>query len=558
MSLHNDKTTAINGALTSEQAANVEKIWDIEEKEVTQISEGIYRISGWGIGNIIAVEGKTGWIIVDTGDSLEMALEQRAALEEKVGKINVEAVLYTHSHYVWGAKAWQDEETTFYAHEDMMDNLSADVGVNVISGNFGTRAMVQFGMLHPEKGEDAFPNKLGFGTDKLEGTKALVPPSVTFEDNIVETHTIAGIEVEVLPSKTDVTDSVAYHFVDKKLLVSNALNSGSMFNLYTLRGDWYRDPMVLVEAADLALSRDIDIQVDIHGVAHTTSEAVTESLQEFRDQMQVIHDQTYRAIALGMDAQGAAEFVYMPMDLRKDKETYGQVESHVKRVYNARIGWMGWDVYDINPMAKNDFSEQLIKSLGGMEKVLSDAQESVDKNTIEGSQWALYLTSQALQKDPTQQDAKMIRAQASRELGQRTSSANARGFYISEALLHEGKLNLGGHTITDFQQVSQALGAVTEAKLAASPLADNVQYLRYLVDSRLAEGKTAEFNVNFTEEAQTYGIALRNGVIAITPMLNAGVTVELTKSDWSQLILGEKTFESLNKSLSVIDQSLVR
>jgi len=119
-------------------------------------------------------------------------------------------------------------------------------------------------------------------------------------------------------------------------------------------------------------------------------------------------------------------------------------------------------------------------------------------------------------------------------------------------------LNLGGHTITDYQQVSQALGTVTEAKLAASPLADNVQYLRYLVDSRLAEGKTAQFNVNFKEEEQTYGIALRNGVIAITPMLNTGATVELTKSDWSQLILGEKTFESLNKSLSVIDQSLVR
>ena len=124
--------------------------------------------------------------------------------------------------------------------------------------------------------------------------------------------------------------------------------------------------------------------------------------------------------------------------------------------------------------------------------------------------------------------------------------------------MHEGKLNLGGHTITDYQQVSQALGTVTEAKLAASPLADNVQYLRYLVDSRLAEGKTAQFNVNFKEEEQTYGIALRNGVIAITPMLNTGATVELTKSDWSQLILGEKTFESLNKSLSVIDQSLVR
>ncbi len=51
-------------------------------------------------------------------------------------------------------------------------------------------------------------------------------------------------------------------------------------------------------------------------------------------------------VVLGMDAQGAAEMVYLPEAIRKDKEVYGQVESHVKRVYGACIGWLGWDVYN--------------------------------------------------------------------------------------------------------------------------------------------------------------------------------------------------------------------
>ena len=42
------------------------------------------------------------------------------------------------------------------------------------------------------------------------GTKAFVPPDITFKDGAVEEHMIAGLRVEVLSCKTDVADSVAY------------------------------------------------------------------------------------------------------------------------------------------------------------------------------------------------------------------------------------------------------------------------------------------------------------------------------------------------------------
>jgi alkyl sulfatase BDS1-like metallo-beta-lactamase superfamily hydrolase len=558
MSLQDKVITGPKGSLTSPQAASVNELWQIEEKNVRKIADGIYRIGGWGIGNIIAVEGPEGWVIVDAGDYLEVAQEQRRALEDKVGKINVAAVLYTHSHYAMGAKAWQDENTRFYGHEDLVPNLNADQGVSVLSGNFGTRAVIQFGMLHPAQGPDAFPNNMGFGAEKLTGTKAFVPPDITFEDGVVENLDIAGLRVEVLPSKTDVSDSVAYYFPEKKLLTSNALAAGTIFNLYTLRGDWYRNPMVFVEAADLALTRDIEYHVDIHGAAVIGKDNVIAGIQETRDQMQIIHDQTYRAIALGMDAQGAAEMIYLPEALRKDKETYGQVESHVKRVYSARIGWMGWDVYDINPLSKARFSRQVVEAMGGAGKVLENAKAANAGETLAGWQWSLYLTSHLLQLDGANAEAKAVRAQAARALGQRTTSANARGFYISEALLHEGKMRFGEHAVSHYQQLSQALGAVTLEKLAASPLDDNVHYLRFMVDPRLAEGKRAEFNASFSNENVSYAIALRNGVVAITGQPNQGPTIELSKDKWNQLIAGEQAFASLHASLKVFDEAIGR
>ena len=250
--------------------------------------------------------------------------------------------------------------------------------------------------------------------------------------------------------------------------------------------------------------------------------------------------------------------IYLPEAIRKNQETYGQVESHVKQVYSARIGWMGWDVYDINPLSKTRFSSQVIDAMGGANEVLKNAKASNAKQSLEGWQWSLYLTSQLLQLDKDNAEVKAVRAQAARALGQRTTSANARGFYISEALLHEGKVQFVGHTLTHYQQLSQALGAVTPKKLAASPLNDNVQYLRFMVDPRLAEGKHSEFNADFADEKVSYAIALRNGVVAITDQPNQGPTIKLTKDDWSQLITGEKSFGSLHASLKAFDEAIGR
>jgi alkyl sulfatase BDS1-like metallo-beta-lactamase superfamily hydrolase len=57
--------------------------------------------------------------------------------------------------------------------------------------------------------------------------------------------------------------------------------------------------------------------------------------------VQLILDQTLRMIAQGLDDRLAAENVYMPARLRDGWEGYGQVESHVRQVYNGNVGWFG-------------------------------------------------------------------------------------------------------------------------------------------------------------------------------------------------------------------------
>ncbi len=212
-SLKNETVTAPNGAITVQDALSVNKLLGADEKVVDEIGKGVYHIRGWGIAHTIAIDAPEGWIIVDTGDSTTTAADMRKRLEQKVGKkIKVAAVLYTHSHYTDGTDAWLDEGAEIWGHEHLDKHKRADTGVSILSGTLGLRALIQFGVLHPPEGPDAFPNKLGFGPEKFVGEKGYRAPTRTFEDGKIINLTIAGEPVEITPCRTDVQDSVGFYF----------------------------------------------------------------------------------------------------------------------------------------------------------------------------------------------------------------------------------------------------------------------------------------------------------------------------------------------------------
>ncbi|EKO3805748.1 hypothetical protein [Vibrio harveyi] len=82
LSLKYDPIVTERGTVTTKPADMVDQLWDVDVQSITQITDGVYRIAGWGIGNVIAVEAPEGWIIVDTGDDLKVAQEQRKQLEK--------------------------------------------------------------------------------------------------------------------------------------------------------------------------------------------------------------------------------------------------------------------------------------------------------------------------------------------------------------------------------------------------------------------------------------------------------------------------------------------
>jgi len=558
-SLRSETIVGPNGAVTTRAALLANEKWGIgSTKRVERVTDGVYAMRGWGLASSFAIAAPGGWIIVDTGESAPAAADMRAKLEETLGrKVKVAAILLTHWHYGEGTGAWLDEGTEVWGHEYLDRNRSASTGISVLSGTIQARGAAQFGVFHPQSGPDAFPNTLGFTPDKMLAGSSYQPPTRLFENGRVIDVVVAGEPVQVAPGRSDTPDSVGFYFPSKRMLVTNFMVPGGIFNVYSLRGGSYRDPAVFIQDARWIESKNAEILLDLNGPTLMGEDAVRDAVQRAVDQVQLIHDQTLRQIARGLDARHAAEQVYMPRHQRGDWENYGQVESHVRQVYNGVIGWFGGDVYDINPLSGNEEASRTVKMMGGSSAVRKAAAEAAKNGGLANWRWSLKLTSLLLQLDPADAEAKKARAVAARQLGQRTSSANARGWYLTEALQIEGGMQFKGQPLT-VDAIRRFLGTPTAQALVAASVDENLQFVRYLVDPRKAEGLRQTFTLAVAGDSRIRRLELRNGVLVVIGADAAAPThLALTRQELAAFVLGTRATSGAD-ALSQLDRVLDR
>lgn len=554
-SLRDQPTTGPNGAIAAAETFTVNARMGAERKAVSEVAPGVYALAGWGIAISYAINAPGGWIIIDTGDNTQAAAEMRAMLEQRVGgRIKVAAILITHWHYANGSGAWLDEGTELWGHEHLDAIRAVESGLSPFRGVAQSRAIAQFGILHPRSGPDAFPNVLGFGPEKLAGETSYQPPWKLFPDGKVIQLTIAAEAIEVGPGRTDTMDSVAFWFPGRKLLVTNFMVTPVIFNIFTLRGGRYRDPMILINDARWLETKDAEMLLDIHNSPIKGRAAVQQALERSADQTQQIRDQTIRLIAQGLDARQAAEAIAMSPSLRDGAELYGQVESHVRAVWGHERGWFGSDVYDINPLSARAEAARLVASMGGAAAVRNAAKKAVAAGGIDNWRWGLKLTSLLMTLDPADAAARATRATAARALGQRTTSANARGFYITEALQLEGRLLAQGQPVT-IDLLRRLQGTPNRQQLTAAPAASVLEYLRYLVDPVKAGDKRVDFTLAVAGDPAIHRILLRNGVLVIKAADQPGpVHVAATREQVADFVLGSAPLPGSAKALTDFGQ----
>jgi alkyl sulfatase BDS1-like metallo-beta-lactamase superfamily hydrolase len=493
------------------------------KKKIYKVDNGVYTAVGYGIANSIMLVGKDGVIIVDTMETKEAGREVWNDLK-KLTRLPLKAIIYTHFHpdHIYGAEAYAEKSTPdIYAHETT-DNAVTRF-TSETAPIIGARSMRMYGTYLDKKaminvGIGPF---LSFGPDSTLG---YIPPTKTFRDRLKVT--IAGIKVELIHAPGETDDQIYVWLPDRKILMCADNIYKSFPNLYTIRGTWFRSLKNWYRSVDVIRDLQPEYLVPAHGQPVMGAAAINRIATDYRDAIQFVHDQSLRAINKGMTPDEIVQYIKLPEHLASSpylQEYYGKVSWSARSMFTGNLGWFSGDSADLQPLSPKEQAEMMAEISGGETKLLDYAKKYLDKGN---HQAALQLSGYIIRLNPENKKAREVRIKALIALGERESNANARHYYLTEALEMSDKFVARPKIKLDSQMVKRF-----PLSLFFDSLAVNLDPIKSAdLDKRVG--------IKFTDTGEAYTIHVRRGVAEITPRLkdNLDMLVYADSGKWKEML----------------------
>ncbi|MBT8470859.1 MAG: MBL fold metallo-hydrolase [Deltaproteobacteria bacterium] len=517
--------------LDADRVEKLERLNEEFQRNVYTVTDGVYQAVGFGIANSIMVEGDDCVFIVDVMGSMETARAVRAEFDEITQK-PIRALIYTHNHadHVMGGLAFApDGEIDVYAHETTNDYINRTV--SVLRPILGMRGARMFGSRLTRPGPDQLEN-VGLGpfveTLDPDMTLGLIRPNKTFSDAL--RTEICGVRVELVHAPGETNDQLFVWLPERGVLMPGDNIYKAFPNLYSIRGTLYRDVLAWVRSIDKMRAIKPAYLVPSHTRAISGQEQVYQTLTAYRDAIQFVHDQTIQGINRGLTPDQLVDAVKLPPGLAKHphlQERYGKVAWSVRGIFSGYLGWFDGDAATLEPASPNERARGMASLAGGPDRLLAAARDAL---ADERYAWAAELASHSIRLDPGSSAAKQTKADALRALGNRQINANARNYYITQALELEGEVGT-----RDSIKPENALSFVSTVPIgrfvAAMPA--NLDYEKS-ADTEMLVG------FRFPDVDEGYGIHIRRGVAEFMEGLPEGrdLTITVDSDIWREIVLG--------------------
>ena len=221
-----------------------------------EVTDGIYQVRGYDVSNVTFVRSEHGWIVMDCASSRYTAAEALKLFRQEMGDDPIVAVIISHAHvdHYGGIEglisAGDAADPTLPLSEQIASGktaiivpqgfVSAVMKENVfVSSAMKRRAIYQYGNFLPYDAQGRLSVGIGL-TVPLVGT-GYIAPTLEITDALTELE-IDGVKaVFQLTPGTESPAEMNTYFPEMKALWMAENCTGTMHNLYTLRGAEVRD-----------------------------------------------------------------------------------------------------------------------------------------------------------------------------------------------------------------------------------------------------------------------------------------------------------------------------
>ena len=532
---------ASNGAITAQSFLNRIEAVGWMKPTIEEPAEGVWVFGGYGFAPIAVIDGDDGLIVVDTGDSKhdgEVLLEAVRTVSKKP----VKAIIYGHSHTTLGAGVFAEgnADVKVIGHP----NLDTVVEQNLKGGGapaffpelgpyLTSRAIIQFNAFMPNEGPDAWVTPMILAAPD----SAHLPVNTPVEDG--QELTIEGVKLQFF-TKYGSDDNVhtTVWLPEREIVFTTLLWQGPP-QLYSLRGDLFRDPRHWIEG--LKFTRDLEPEVLVSLFARPVvgKEEIRKRLEGYMDGASFVLDQTLRGILMGKGPDELRHFVKFPEyldEIPNNLQSYGEISSYPPAIFHKAVGWYNNDAAELKPIAPVEEAQRIVSLIGGHKKVLAAAREALEKKEYS---WAAQLVNYLYRLDPQDKEVRQLKADALRQMAYVATGSNDRSHLMSQALALEGKVTLP-------RLIPPALEAIE-----ASPTSF-VDYFRVRLDPSASSDTDKFIRFDFAQGLSA-GLHIRRAIAEFVKdpedyYRKPDLTLTMSGKDWGKLYLNQETPEDLIKS----------
>lgn len=501
-----------------------------------KVTDGIYQLRGFDISNMTLVEGKTGWIVVDTMTARESAAAALAFARQQLGDKPVTAVVFTHSHAdhfggVLGILTPEDaakRKVPVIASEGFMEEATSE---NVLVGTaMGRRSLYQFGRdleRSPKGNVDT-----GLGKNVVYGNIGVLPPTQLITKPTEELmldgvrfifHNVPGAEAPA---------ELTFSIPERKAYGGAENLAQTMHNLLPVRGAKVRDALRWSQYMDQALEQTADAEVYFgqHNWPVWGHERIARFITMHRDTYKYMHDQTVRLINAGYTPREIADTIKLPKSLAEhfgSRGYYGDLRHNVKAIYQFYLGNYDGNPANLNPLPPQESAKRYLELLGGPDKAVAAAQAAFDKGDY---RWAAELLNHAVFGAPDHKGAKELLARTYDQLGYQSEASTWRNSYLTAALeLRNGPPKKSVSRASLIEMLNQ------------TPVERFLEAMAAGLDGPAAEGKNLKVNLVLTDIKESYVLWIENAVLHFKkapPAADANATLTLTKTIFIKMMAG--------------------
>jgi alkyl sulfatase BDS1-like metallo-beta-lactamase superfamily hydrolase len=504
-----------------------------------EVRKGIWQLRGFDLSNITLIQGKTGWIVVDTGTSRETSAAAMAFARQHLGAQQVSAVVYTHSHVdhfggvlgVISADEAKARNVPIVAPAGFMEEATSE---NVLMGTaMARRAMYMYGSRLPASPTGMVDN--GLGKAVPFGRVGILPPTLLVQQPREE-HVIDGVRfVFFNVPGSEAPSEFTFALPELQAFCGAELMGHTLHNLYTLRGAKVRDATRWVHYLDEALQQvqGSEVVFTQHHWPVWGAEHIRSFIEHQRDSYQFIHDQTVRGMNAGLTAPEIAETLKLPTALQQDFAVhgyYGTLKHNVKAVYQYYLGWYDANPANLDALPPVEAAKGYVALAGGADALRATAQKAYDAGDF---RWSAELLKHAVYANPKDTASRELLARSFEQLGYLAESAPWRNVYLSGAL----ELRDGPPT--------QAQSRVAFADLLHTPIERFLESMAASLNAEKAGDGKLTIKMVFSDLNQAYVLRVANGLLRheaidpAKPVADADATLTVTHPFFIRMVTGQ-------------------